>query len=373
MTKSIYIVTTESSGDLLGGRLAEELRQDFPKLDLYGVGGDELAAAGQQQSYHVRDFNVMGLIEVLRELKRFKRIMKEMVAEIAALKPDLVLLIDAPDWNLRLAKALKGQGIPVVYYVSPQVWAWRKGRAKKIAATVDHMMVLFSFETDLYQPYGLTTTWVGHPLVDELEDLGDRDSWFKANGFSQDKPLVALAPGSRESVVKRMLPTMLDVVRARQEQYQFGLPIAPVLDQLPIRESIGDLPIKLLPGQLRPLMKHADVALVTSGTTTLETGLLRTPMVVGYRMKTLSYWLARLLVQVPHIALVNLVLDKRVVPELIQNEFVPEKIIPLLDEMIQDGPRRRQILNDFDRLEHILGGGGASRKAANVVKEYLVP
>jgi lipid-A-disaccharide synthase len=371
LTKSIYLVTTESSGDLLGSRLVKALRKEVQTLDLYGVGGDQLLEMGQKQSHHVRDFNLMGLFEVLRELKRLKRIMKEMVAEIEQLKPDLVVLIDAPDWNLRLAKALQGKGIPVVYYVSPQIWAWRKGRAKKVAQIVDHMLVLFSFEEDLYRPYGLPTTWVGHPLVDELVDLGDRDDWLETHGFASNKPLIALAPGSRASLVKRMLPVMREVVAQRRDQYQFALPMAPVLDEAPIREMMDDLPVKLLSGQLRPLMKHADAALVASGTTTLETGLLRTPMVVGYRMKTLSYWMARLLVQVPHIALVNLVLDKRVVPELIQKEFAADKIVPLLDEMVIDGPRRRQILKDFDRLEDILGGGGASEKAAAVVKDFL--
>lgn len=371
MSKHLFLVSTESSGDLLGAGLIKELKKITPNLSVSGVGGEKLIAQGLEAHYHIRDFNLMGLFEVLSQIRRLRGVFKDLVERVKREKPDLVLLIDAPDFNLRFAKALKGLGIPIVYYVSPQVWAWRKGRAKKIAQWVDHMIVLFSFEQDIYREYGLETTWVGHPLVDELQDFGTRDAFFSKHHFNPNTPLVALAPGSRDSEVKRLLPVMTEVVSARREEYQFGLPLAGTINREMVDELIGDLPIKILPGEMRPLMKHADVAVVASGTATLETGLLGTPMIVGYRLKNLTYQLAKHLVKVPHIALVNLVLDKRVVPELIQHEFCPEKILPLLDEFIKSEQRRTEIIGEFARLETILGGGGASLKAANVVKGLL--
>lgn len=369
----IFLVCTEASGDLLGARLVHELKKNLPELSVCGVGGDKLIAEGMTPTYQVSDFNVMGLVEVLSQLKRLKGMFRVLVDEVVSRKPDLVLLIDAPDFNLRFAKALKGHdlNIPIIYYVSPQVWAWREKRAAQIAKMVDHMMVLFSFEESIYTQYGLPTTWVGHPLVDELNIEGSRDAFLKDHGLSTEKPLVALAPGSRKSEVGRLLPIMAEVARARSDQYQFAIPLAHTLHPEEIKPLLGGVDIPILPSLMRPVMFHADAAIVASGTATLETGLLRTPMIVGYKMKTASFMLARMLVKVAHVALVNIVLDERVVPELIQKDFRLEKILPELDRIVAQGPHRQNMLDAFNRLEGILGGGGAAGRAAVVVERYL--
>ncbi len=369
----LFLVCTETSGDLLGASLVHELKASHPDLRVHGVGGPQLEAEGMHPTFHVSDFNVMGLVEVLSQLKRLKSMFAHLVEEVLERKPQVVVLVDAPDFNLRFAKALKQRGLsaPIVYYVSPQVWAWRKGRAAQIARTVDHMMVLFSFEVEIYEKHGLPTTWVGHPLVDALAQGGDRASYLRQRGLDPERKLVALAPGSRKSEVTRLLPVMAEVVRARQDRYQFALALAPTIAEAEVRALLGDLQLPILAGEMRRLMRFADAAIVASGTATLETGLLRTPMIVGYRMKTLSYWLARLLVKVPHIALVNIVLGERVVPELIQNDFTAERIVAELDEIVTDGPRRQAMLAAFDRLEIALGGGGAAARAAAVIDRFL--
>lgn len=369
----LFLVCTETSGDLLGARLVHELKAAHPGLRIHGVGGPQLEAEGMHPTFRVADFNVMGLVEVISQLRRLKRMFAHLVEEVLERRPTVVVLVDAPDFNLRFAEALKQRGLsaPIVYYVSPQVWAWRKGRAAKIARTVDHMMVLFSFEVEIYQKHGLPTTWVGHPLVDELQLGGDRESYLRSRGLDPKRKLVALAPGSRKSEVNRLLPVMVEVARACQDRYQFALALAPTIAESEVRALLGDLRIPVLPGEMRPLMHWADAAIVASGTATLETALLRTPMIVGYRMKTLSYWLARLLVRIPHIALVNIVLGERVVPELIQGAFNVERIIAELDEIVPPGPRRSHILKAFERLESELGGGGAAARAAAVIDRFL--
>ena len=371
LTKKLFLVTTETSGDLLGGRLVAELKEMVKDLQITGVGGEKLLAEGMAPIYQVSDFNVMGLFEVLSQLKRLKAMFKHLVNEVKKQKPDIIVLVDAPDFNLRFAKAVRKLGIPVIYYVSPQVWAWRKGRAKTVAKIVDHLMVLFSFEVDIYKNLGLDVTWVGHPLVDELKSDEDRDTFIRQWGLDKTKPLVSLAPGSRVSEVDRLLPAMAEVARQREDRYQFALPLAPSIERKHVEDILAGAPVAILPSQMRSLMRHADAAVVASGTATLETALLHTPMIVGYKMKNLSYWLARMLVRVPHIALANIVLDTRVAPELIQGDFKPELILPELDDMVTNGKRRDAMIAEYKRLDRILGGGGAAKKAAEVLKGFL--
>ena len=371
LPKKLFVVCTETSSDLLAGRLVAELKHTVPELTLSGVGGSQLMAQGMVPTYQVRDFNVMGLVEVVSQLKRLKAMFNHLVQQIREQRPDALLLVDGPDFNLRLAKAVKDLGIPVLYYVSPQVWAWRKGRARQIAELVDHILLLFSFETKIYKPLGLPHTWVGHPLVDELKSLGNREEFFSEHGLDLQKPLVALAPGSRKSVVRKLLPVMAEVARARAGRFQFALPLAHTIDEAYVAELLNDAPVAVLPGQMRSLMCHSQAAVVASGTATLETGLLRTPMIVGYRLKKSTFLLANLMVRIPHIALVNIVLQKRVVPELVQGQFQVDKIVPLLDDLVSDSGKRARMIAEFDRLEGILGGGGASQRAAAVVRDYL--
>ncbi|MCB1044299.1 MAG: lipid-A-disaccharide synthase [Acidobacteria bacterium] len=350
----------------MGGELLCELHKLHPDLQVTGVGGPQMQAQGLRPIYRVSDFNVMGLFEVISQLKRLKRQFNHMVKEVNTWKPDAVVLIDAPDFNMRFAKALTEQNIPVIYYVGPQVWAWRAKRAAQLAKLVDHIMLLFEFEAPFYKGLDCKASVVGHPLVDELTrfKMAHKEDPPRTN----QKPRVVLAPGSRKREVSSLLPIMLELIDMRPE-YQFALALAPTIE--PQSLELGARRDRIVIGQMRPLMASADAAVVASGTATLETGLMGVPMVVGYRLSSASYVLAKRLVKTPHVALVNIVLGERVVPELIQGAFQPEAVARHLDLLVKPTPERSYMADKFAQLNDLLGGEGASRRAAQIVSEYL--
>ncbi|MCB1048970.1 MAG: lipid-A-disaccharide synthase [Acidobacteria bacterium] len=368
----LFLVCTETSGDLLGSRLVASLQEHIPNLLVRGVAGPRLEQLGMQAVYRVSDFNVMGLVEVLSELGRLKHQFNVLVQDLKQFKPDAIVLIDAPDFNLRFAKAIHGLGIPVIYYVSPQVWAWRPGRAKTLAQITDHMLVLFPFECEIYRPLGLKTTFVGHPLVEEIAQF-QPDPAFDQQYPTTDKPLVVLAPGSRKSEIERLLPTMAEVARRAADRYDFRVPLVPSFPLEQAQALVGNAPITFCPGGFRELMARADAAVVASGTATLETGLFGVPMVVGYRLNRLTHFMAKRLVKVPHVGMVNLILGERVMPELIQNEFTPERILAELEKLMQPGPVRDRVLEKLNDLPQALGGLGASDRAARAVLTDMGP
>ena len=371
LEKKLFLITTETSGDLLAGRLLNALNQMKPALNVQGVGGQSARASGMNCLYSVEDFNVMGLFEVLGQLKRLKAQFNVLVEHCKKWRPSAVVLIDAPDFNIRFAKALKGTGIPIIYYVSPQVWAWRAKRARVLADLVDHMLVLFDFEKQIYTELGLKATWVGHSLVDEIESHKTDAEFVNKIDRREGQKIITLAPGSRKSELKRHLPIYQDLILKAPEQFRFLLPLAPALSEADLGPLAFDKKIDVLPGKMRDAMSMADAAVVASGTATLETGLMGVPMVVGYKMKPLSYLLARKLVKVDHIALVNIVLKKRVVPELIQSDFTAEKIWEELEKITLGGGERSKMKAEFMKLRQILGGGGAAVRAAEAVGAYL--
>lgn len=365
----LYLVCTEASGDLLGAEMLRPLLQVHPDLHVRGVAGPRLSELGMQALYSVADFNVMGLVEVLASLGRLTAQFRALRRDILAFKPDAVVLIDAPDFNLRLASALKGSGLPILYYVSPQVWAWRPGRARTIASLCSHMLVLFPFECEIYQPYGLRTTFVGHPLVDQLAEFRP-DPTFDLSFPPTGKPRIALAPGSRRSEIERLLPVMAELARLTDD-YEFLVPLAP---SFPLERAFTlcrGAQLTLCPGQFRETIARCRAAVVASGTATLETALLGVPMVVGYRLNPLTHFLAARMVRVPHIAMVNLLAGRRVVPELIQGQFQPQRLLEHLRPLVVDGPTRAEVLQELSCLPQQLGGRGAGQRAAAAVAEAL--
>lgn len=371
--KRLFMVCTETSGDALGASLIHHLKAGETTPRLFGVGGQCLKAEGMTRIFTVEDFNVLGLVEVLSQLRRLKAQFQHLVKQVEELKPDIIVLIDAPDFNLRFAKAVRHLGVPIIYYVSPQVWAWRKGRAKNIAKLVDHMMVLFRFEVPLYQEHGLPTTWVGHPLTDQLMPPYDLPGFRRALRIDNHLPIVALAPGSRHSEIRRHLPVMCEIARRRREAFQCVMPLAPHIAPETLESALQGAPVVLAPGGMRDVMRHADAAVVASGTATLETAMMKTPMIVGYRLNPLTYWLLRGLVSVPHIALVNIVLGEGVVPELVQSRFNAPRVLNILDRLIQASPQREAMMAKFNALPDKLGRPGSGARAAEVVRRYLLP
>ncbi|HEX3129802.1 MAG TPA: lipid-A-disaccharide synthase [Thermoanaerobaculia bacterium] len=369
--KELLVVAGEASGDLHGARLVSELRRLVPGLETFGLGGDELAAAGLQPVAHSSEVSVVGITEVLRVLPRIREVFDSLLAEVDRRRPDAAVLIDFPDFNLRLARELEKRGTRVIYYISPQVWAWRKGRVRTISKLVDRMLVLFPFEVDFYRRHHVDVVHVGHPLVDEVPELPS--AWDR--GEPEGPFRIALLPGSRLSEVEALLPTMLEAVRhmAAELPIEVLLIKAPTVPREVLEEPIqlAGLPVRIVSEDRFAAVADSHLALCASGTATLEVGLLGTPMIVLYRLGFWTWSLARLLVRLPNVSLVNLVLGRRVVPELLQGEANPWRIAAEAESILLEDGVRREMRAGLAELRAKLGEGGASGRAAREVAEVL--
>lgn len=369
----VLVVAGEASGDLHGAPLVTELHRLVPGLRPFGLGGERLAAAGLDLVADSAEISVMGLSEVLRVLPRAREIFDRLLEEVDRRRPRLAVLIDFPEFNLRLAKALEEKGVPVVYYVSPQVWAWRRGRVKSIAERVEAMLVLFPFEVEFYRRHGVEVVHVGHPLVDEIPELPH--AWDR--GEPEDEPYqIALLPGSRTSEVEVLLPVMLETVRrlAREIPVFARLIRAPTIPGAMLEEAVelSGLPVRIVPASNRAeAIASSHFALCASGTATLEVGLLGTPMAVLYRLGSWTYLMGRLLVRLPYVSLVNLVLGRPVVPELLQGKARPEAVTDLVLSLLRDREAIRTMRSELAELRGRLGESGASRRAAREVASRL--
>jgi lipid-A-disaccharide synthase len=368
----LLIVAGEASGDLHAGRLLAELRRGMPGVRAFGLGGDHLRAAGLEAVADSAEVSVVGLTEALRVLPRARRVFRRLLAEVDRRRPAAALLVDFPEFNLRLARALKSRGVPVVYYISPQVWAWRRGRVRTIARLVDRMLVLFPFEAAFYRRHGVAAVHVGHPLVDEVPSR--RQAW-EDGGPGAGPFRLALLPGSRDSEVRALLPTMLEATRRLAAE----LPVEAVLVQAPtVPRALLDaalaaagVPATVVAADRFEAVAGAHLALCASGTATLEVGLLGTPLIVIYRLRTATWWLARLMVKLPYVSLVNLVLGRDAVPELLQGEATPERIAAEAAALLRDPQRVGSMRTALAELRGRLGEGGATRRAAAEVAAVL--
>lgn len=368
----LLVVAGEASGDLHGARLITELRHRVPGLITFGLGGDELRAAGLDAVAHSSEISVVGITEVLKVLPRAREIFAGLLREVDRRRPALALLVDFPDFNLRLARKLKARGVQVAYYISPQVWAWRRGRVKTIARLVDRMLVLFPFEVDFYRGHGVDVVHVGHPLVDEVPVLPR--AW-DGSGPGDGPYRVALLPGSRLSEVESLLPTLLEAVRTLASRLPVEARIikAPTIPRELLEEHVelSGLPVRIVAEDRFTAVASSHLALCASGTATLEVGLLGTPMIMVYRLAAWTYALAKLLVRLPNVSLVNLVLGRRVVPELIQGDANPERIAAEAARLLTDAGARDDMRAGLSELRGRLGEGGASGRAAAEVAAML--
>ncbi len=371
---TILVVAGEASGDLHAARLVGELRQRLPELRLFGLGGAELAAQGVERVADSAEISVVGITEVLKILSRAREIFDQLLVEVDRRQPALAILVDFPEFNLRLARQLKRRGVRVAYYISPQVWAWRRRRVREIARVVDKMLVLFPFEVDFYRGHEVDAVHVGHPLVDEVPQI--QQVWDREE--EQKGPFVlALLPGSRRSEVRALLPTLLDSVSeiARRLPITVELIRAPTVPRSILAEAVelSGLPVRIVSADRFDHLSQAHLALCASGTATLELGLLTTPMVVVYRLTGWSYILGRLLVRLPSFSLVNLVLEQPVVPELIQAEVHPARVASEVVKLLGDRERIRAMRQQLSQLRHRLGEGGASGRAADEIVAMIRP
>jgi len=378
--KRILIIAGETSGDLHGARLVEHLRADCPGLSVYGIGGDAMERAGVRLAFHASDLAVVGLVEVIGRLRTIHRAFRWIGRSLSEDRPDLVVLLDFPDFNLRIARQAAKRGIPVVYYISPQIWAWRRRRIREIAQNITHMIVIFPFEEALYRNHGVPATYVGHPLMDRFDPETaekERHEAYGRYGLSPRFPILGLFPGSRGSEVRALLPVMLRSARLLRERFprmQCLLGKGPGLEDGVYQELLEETEIPLVCASegIGPAMGICDLAIVASGTATLELALLEIPMVVVYRVSRVTYGLGRLLVRVPSIGMVNLVSQKAVVPELLQGDLNEKSLYNLCYPFFTHSIYYARVKKDLSKVKNLLGDPGASARAARVIREILV-
>lgn len=372
----VMISCGEPSGDLYAGALAGEILRLEPSARISGFGGDRLAAAGATLVENFSGLSVTGLLEVIRLLPRTYATYRRLVAEADAVRPDVFVAIDFPDFNFALARAMKKRGIPIVYYISPQLWAWRSGRMKTMQRLVDRVLVIFPFEEPIYRSAGVPVEWVGHPLFDVQPAARPREVFLRDIGLDPARPVVALLPGSRTNELREILPTLTDAalaVRERVPEVQFIVARAPHLrdalfDPLgPLRAS--GAPLVSIESQTDDVLASADAAIVASGTVTVQAALHECPMVVVYRLSPLTYRLGKPFVRVDTYAMANLVAGRRVVRELIQDDFTAAGVADETVRILTDRAYADEMRRSLKQVKEKLGDPGASRRAAQAVIE----
>jgi len=370
--KKILMVAGEVSGDLHGAHLAQAIHRIDPGVEFLGVGGEGLEREGMRLLYPSRALSVVGITEVLPKIRSILKAFKILKQALDREKPDLVVLIDFPDFNLRLARMAHRRKIPVLYYISPQVWAWRPGRVKQISRWVKKMIVFFPFEVPIYRQAGMDVEWVGHPLVDIARPSLAREEAFRRFHLAPDCRTIGLLPGSRASEITRLLPTLLDSAQRLQKEVQnlqFLIPLASSIPKTMVRPFLEkvSLPVSLIEGQTYDVMNVSDLLITASGTATLEAAIVGTPMVIVYKVSALSYWVGRCLIRVDHIGLVNLVAGRRVMPELIQRDANPDRIKEEALRILKDPTRSQEMRKAMAEVRQLLGQPGAAERAARIV------
>ncbi|RMD89726.1 MAG: lipid-A-disaccharide synthase [Calditrichaeota bacterium] len=366
----VMIVAGEASGDLHGGALVSELKKLAPESEIFGIGGERMRQAGMHLLFHVQDMAVMGFSEVVSKLPFFYKVRIKLLQEIKKRNPDLLILIDYPGFNIRLAKKIRALNLPIMYYIAPQVWAWGARRLNQLARWIHTMVVVLPFEKSLWEKTGIPTYYVGHPLLERLKVKTPKNQFFKKYGLDLQHKLVGLLPGSRESEVRRLLPEMLRTITLLQNQdhsIQALIGKADTVDQQVYAKILSKAGIKIiLCEQIYDLMKYADALIVASGTATLEAAFFQTPMVVVYRVSNVSYWLASRLVKVPNIALANIIAGDSVVPEFIQNDFNANNLTREVLDLLYNENRREKMIEGLVKVKQRLGPTGASKKVAKI-------
>jgi len=373
------ILAGEVSGDIHGGHLVRELKKSLPDMEFIGMGGSQLEKEGVVLLYRLKDLAVMGLTEVIRKYFHFRRIFYHLAQVLKKERPAALILIDYPGFNVRFARIAKKFGIPVIYYISPQIWAWAKWRRRIIARRVDKMFVIFPFEKSFYQGTGLNVEYVGHPLVDKLNKSSGEDSKLgnpvPSSGKREGQELVVgLLPGSRSHEVERLFPLMVEVAKIlRQELPQIHFLASAVNENLlqMMKKEQNCLPLEVFKGEASEIMKRSNLVLVASGTATLESALLLTPMVIVYKVSFLTWLLARMLIRLPYIGLVNIVGEKKIVPEFIQFSAKAQAIADEVSSILKSPEKVERIKKELSLVKAAIGAKGASQRAAQGIVQYL--
>lgn len=373
---TLLIVAGEVSGDMHAALLLQALRRHIPGVSAFGVGGDRLRAAGMDILYDVRDTGVMGFTDVVRRLGFFRRMFRDLTDRARDRRPDAVLLVDYPGFNLRFAAEARALGLKVIYYICPQVWAWNRRRIPRMAAVVDRLLAIFPFEPAVFAGTGLKVDFVGHPLVDEIRESLDEPlqplPW-------EGEPKIALLPGSRDQEIARLLPALCEaacLIEAQRPTASFMIATPSADKGSSVRALLARLPrrparLTVIDGGMRQVLRQARAALVKSGTGTLEAALIGCPAAIVYKTSPLTYWLGRMVVSVDHIGIANVIADRRICPELLQHEATPSAMAAALLPLIDDTPQRAAMLDGYADVRRRLGSGGAADRAALLVLEEL--
>jgi lipid-A-disaccharide synthase len=375
MSECVMIVTGESSGELYGSLLARSLQRRLPGIRITGIGGERMKAAGVELISGIS--GAFGLTEVISSLGTLRLTFNKAVGALSGDRPAVLVLIDYPDFNLRLAREAKKNNIRILYYVSPQVWAWRKSRVKKIASLVDRMAVILPFEEAIYRESGLETEFVGHPVLDEIQEITATDrNWIKRSlGLKDDRPLMSVLPGSRRNEISRLLPLVPAVVREFEREFgdfQFCVPFAPNTEMGHYSGGVEELRrmgVTVNRGESLKTLAASDVAVVASGTASLQAVFLGVPIVVMYRLFPLTYWLGKMIVRVRHISLVNILSGHEVVKELLQGKVTSANIIGELRRIVKDESYRGKMLASYEEVKRMFAGKKASDRVAGIVME----
>jgi lipid-A-disaccharide synthase len=353
-----YFIVGEASGDLHASNLIKEIAKLKENASFKGFGGERMQKQGLELTKHYKEMAFMGFWEVIKNLPAIRRNFKQAKKELLEFKTDVLVLVDYPGFNMRMARFAKQHGIKVVYYITPQVWAWKESRVKKLKRDVDLLLPILPFENEFFAKHNIDSTFVGHPLLDAFKDIDSRS-------VESDKPIIALLPGSRKQEIGTSLPIMMKVVESF-ENYQFIIAGAPSISAEFYRNITGDSYIPILSNQTHALLKESKAAIVTSGTATLEAAILKVPQVVCYKTSTFSYFFGKLLVKVKFISLVNLIANKEVVKELIQDDFNSDRLVKEL-QFLLDKKNTSKIIGQYNKIIDDLGSEGASERAAKAI------
>ena len=375
-SKKILLVAGEVSGDLHGSHLVEAIHRIDPEIQFFGVGGEGLKRVGMRLLHHSQSLSVVGITEVFVKLRSILKALRTLKRSLEREKPDLVILIDFPDFNLRLARIVHRKGIPILYYISPQVWAWRPGRVKLIARLVKKMVVLFPFEVPLYEAAGVDVEWVGHPLLDIVRPTLSKEMAFQQFGLDPGRRTIGLLPGSRIHEIERLLPSLLASAQLLQKEIpdlQFVIPLAPGVSRATLSSRMNSIsvPVTVVEGFTYDVMNLCELLITASGTATLEAAILGKPMIIIYKVSFSTYWIGRALVRVNHIGLPNLVAEKEIALELIQKDVNPQRIVEEAFRILRDPLLSRKMTESMGEVRHKLGEPGAAERAGRIICSML--
>jgi lipid-A-disaccharide synthase len=372
MLERVMMIAGEASGDYHGSRVIRELKKRRPSATVYGIGGDNMQEEGMELLYHISSLSFMGFVEVVKHISLIREVERKLEKVLVERPPDVLVLIDYPGFNIRFAKKARRHDIKILYYISPQVWAWHKSRVKKMKPLVDRMKVVFPFEVDLYKKEGMNVEFVGHPLAESLQSTMNREEFCAAVGLHPGRKILGLFPGSRKQEIDKIFPTMLEASAElkRKHDIQIAVGVASNLGVGELKRFVLDnSSVVLVENKTHELMRHADAAIVTSGTATLETGWFTTPLIVVYRASSISFFIGRMVVDISNVGLVNIVAGKTVAPEFLQSNMTVRNLVRAIDRILTDDVYREAMKVDLSQIKQKLGQGGASSRVAEGIIE----